>query len=92
MKIVNDIIKEVNKIQNELKRSEIKPSTQNIINYEISNTVQRLKSLYEFIVIDKAANKISKWGEDRYFIGKNETLEVRELAEQHYKEEDNDDE
>lgn len=92
MKIVNDLIKEVNKIQNELKRAKVNPSTQNIINYEVSNVIQRLKSLYDLIVIDKAVSKITIWGEDGYFIGKNETLKVRELAEQHYIEEENEDE
>lgn len=88
MHSVNHLEKRVWQLIQLLKTSTVNDNTQRIIQYEAEHTATRLKHLLEIIEMDNISNKI---------IGGNEiifpkVLEVRELAEQHYKEEDNEDE
>ena len=84
MEDINKFIATINSLQKQLKTAKISSITQHIFSYEITNLIDRVNRLSNLIKMDDYSNNIG--GE--YSVIFSEVEKVRELAEQHYIEED----
>lgn len=88
MRRITHINNRVNKIEKLLKNSKLDPATEQLVDYEVARIISDLDKLYSTVNINVFQVKLIT-GNDPVF---SEVLKVRELAEQHYKEEDNENE
>ena len=88
MRHITHINNRVNKIEKLLKNSKLDPATEQLVDYEVARIISDLDRLYEVVYMHTIQSTLIT-GNDPVF---SEVLKVRELAEQHYKEEDNENE
>lgn len=83
MRNITHINNRVNKIEKLLRNTKLTPVTEQVVDYEVTRIISDLDRLYSIVNMNVIQSKLIT-GKEPVFP---EVLKVRELAEQHYKEE-----
>lgn len=88
MRSITHINNKVNRIEKLLRNAKLSPVTEQLLDYEVTRIISDLDRLYSIVIMNVIQTKLIT-GKEPVFP---EVLKTRELAEQHYKEEDNENE
>lgn len=83
MRSIAHINNKVNRIEKLLRNEKLDPATEQLVDYEVARIISDLDKLYSIVNMNVIQSKLIT-GNDQIF---SEVLKVRDLAEQHYKEE-----